>query len=206
MIGRASFLASYLSYAASFVPLTTRRFGPQRGLSMTRVSDECANLLNQQVTREFESCQLYMSACIWCHEQDLEGMAAYMLQESDEERSHALRIIDFAQKRDIPLKLDALPAPRADWKNALDLWSDILQAEKDNTNSLYLLADLAQDCREHALMAFLIPFHEEQYESEDHLETITAKVKDESKTPGLIRQLDKELGDGVKAKLAGKTI
>jgi hypothetical protein len=33
----------------------------------------------------------------------------------------------------------------------------------------------------------------------DKLRTILAKVKDENKTPGLIRQLDTELGAGVAA-------
>ena len=31
-------------------------------------------------------------------------------------------------------------------------------------------------------------------DSEDNLRTILAKVKDENKTPGLLRQLDTELG------------
>ena len=35
---------------------------------------------------------------------------------------------------------------------------------------------------------------QEQVNSEDNLRTIVAKVKDENKTPGLIRQLDFELG------------
>jgi hypothetical protein len=34
----------------------------------------------------------------------------------------------------------------------------------------------------------------EQVESEDHLGTILAKVRDEKKTPGLLRQLDGEIG------------
>jgi hypothetical protein len=35
---------------------------------------------------------------------------------------------------------------------------------------------------------------QEQVDSEDNLRTILAKVKDESQTPGLLRQLDYELG------------
>jgi len=34
----------------------------------------------------------------------------------------------------------------------------------------------------------------EQVDAEDKISTILAKVKDENKTPGLLRQLDHELG------------
>jgi hypothetical protein len=38
-----------------------------------------------------------------------------------------------------------------------------------------------------------------QVDSEDNIRTILAKVRDENKTPGLIRQLDSELGQEVKS-------
>mmetsp|Transcript_10276 Transcript_10276/g.12352 ORF Transcript_10276/g.12352 Transcript_10276/m.12352 type:complete len:217 (-) Transcript_10276:230-880(-) len=168
-------------------------------LSMTRVSAECANLLNSQVTRELEASQLYLSASIWCEQQNLVGMAAYMLSESEEERTHALQVIDFASKRDVTLELEALEAPKFDWDSCLDVWNSLLDAEKANTQSLFKLADAAVECHDHALTGFLLPYHSEQVESEDHLETIISKVQDESLTPGLIRQLDTELGASVKA-------
>jgi ferritin len=43
-------------------------------------------------------------------------------------------------------------------------------------------------------LAFLNPFHMEQVDAETKIGTILAKVKDEQKPPGLLRQLDHELG------------
>lgn len=45
------------------------------------------------------------------------------------------------------------------------------------------------------MTSFLQPFHLEQVESEDKMATILAKVRDEKKTPGLLRQLDTKLGE-----------
>jgi ferritin len=45
-----------------------------------------------------------------------------------------------------------------------------------------------------SLTRFLLRFDQEQVNSEDNLRTILAKVRDENKTPGLLRQLDYELG------------
>lgn len=157
-------------------------------------SIELLELFNHQVTNELESSQLYLSASIWFDSHDFGGMATYMLAESAEERQHALRMIDFANKRHIPIKLEALPAPTADWDNPEQVWQDIFKLEHDNTNNLLLLAEAANQCRDFAVLAFLNPFHIEQVDSEDTIATILAKVHDEARTPGLLRQLDHELG------------
>eukprot|EP00591_Stephanopyxis_turris_P000525 CAMPEP_0195525794 /NCGR_PEP_ID=MMETSP0794_2-20130614/26423_1 /TAXON_ID=515487 /ORGANISM="Stephanopyxis turris, Strain CCMP 815" /LENGTH=174 /DNA_ID=CAMNT_0040656333 /DNA_START=251 /DNA_END=775 /DNA_ORIENTATION=+ len=151
-------------------------------------------LFNHQITNEMSASQLYLSASIWCDQRELIGMSAYMRKESEEERGHALQFVDFATKRDLPIFLEALNAQPCAWETPEQLWEDVLEAEKRNTQALYALADIAMDSHDHAVVAFLQPFHMEQIDSEDKLNTIIAKVRDENKTPGLLRQLDTELG------------
>lgn len=118
-----------------------------------------------------------------------------MLAESAEERGHALQLIDFANKRNIPVKLKSLDAPDdSDWDAPEDVWRDVLKLERENTASLLRLAEAADECRDYAVLACLNPFHMEQVESEAKISTIIAKVSDENRTPGLLRQLDHELG------------
>jgi ferritin len=148
---------------------------------------------NEQVTRELTASQLYLSASLWCRRQDLVGMAAYMREESDEERGHAMSLIDFANQRNFKIELQPLEAPPRQWENVLALWESLLEAELENTRALNHLADLADDAHDHSLSALLDPFHMEQVESEDALRTMVAKIADEGQTPGLLRQLDSEL-------------
>jgi len=152
-------------------------------------------LYNSQITKEFNASQLYLSASIWCDQKELTGMASFTRAESCEERDHALEMVDFALKRDIPVSLEALPAPNADWTNIEALWADLLEAEKSNSQALYMLADAAQACQDHAVTTFLMPFHSEQVDAVASMKTILAKVREESQTPGLIRQLDHQLGE-----------
>lgn len=42
------------------------------------ISDEVLQLINSQVTVELSASQLYLSASIWCDQQELVGMAAYV--------------------------------------------------------------------------------------------------------------------------------
>mmetsp|Transcript_30577 Transcript_30577/g.57275 ORF Transcript_30577/g.57275 Transcript_30577/m.57275 type:complete len:228 (-) Transcript_30577:46-729(-) len=158
-------------------------------------SKELLNLFNEQVTNEFTASHLYLSASIWFNARDWEGMAAYMLSESEEERGHALSFIDFGIKRNIPLQLQSLDEPPSAWHSPEDVWETLLAAEKENTQSLLKIAEEAKECNDFSLVHFLNPFHMEQVESEDKLGTILSKVKDEKKTPGLLRQLDNQLGE-----------
>jgi ferritin len=155
---------------------------------------ELLDLFNHQVTHELESSQLYLSASIWFDNHGFEGMAAYMLVESTKEREHALQLIDFANKRHFPIKLETLVAPNSDWDDPEQVWQDVLKLEHENTNNLLLLAEAANKCHDFSVLAFLNPFHIEQVDSEDAIATIIAKVHDETRTPGLLRQLDHELG------------
>jgi len=194
----AQILSTATTMMISFVQKATTRAVLRPYVTSRIFSSEAVNkmhkLFNSQITNEMKASQLYLSASIWCSEKELTGMASFMLKESNEERAHSLELIDFALKRDIPIDLEALPAPHAHWDSAQDLWADLLQAEKTNSQALYDLATAAHERQDHAVTTFLQPFHTEQVNAVADLKTILAKVREESKTPGLIRQLDSALG------------
>ena len=196
-----------LQGALAFAPLQsnkhkssiTARFVASKAAPIEVSSDvqKLYDLFNAQITNEFSASHLYLAASIWCEEKEFVGMASWMRSESDEERSHALSLVDFANKRDIPIELEDIPAAASDWDTLEALWSDLLESEKSNTQSLYDVADAAQTAHDHAILTLLQPFHSEQVESEGQLKTILAKVREENLTPGLVYQLDTELGNGV---------
>lgn len=155
-------------------------------------SPELLDLWSNQVSVELAASQLYLSASIWFRARDMDGMAAWMLDESGEERGHGLAILEFAMKKGFPVSLQPLSAPRADWTHPIQVWEDILQAEETNTRNLLRLAQVADDCGDYAAKAFLNPFHMEQLEAEDKVSAILAKVQrgDEA----LLMELDHQLG------------
>jgi ferritin len=201
-------LSCCISVAAAFCSLhqasPTKLLSPKKSTSLLPLSStpfsiggpskELLELFNNQVTNEMAASQLYLSASIWFDQRDWEGFASYMLNESAEERGHALEFVDFAKKRNIALKLSSIPAPNSVWKSPEDVWVDILKHEQTNTVNLLHVAEAAQECQDYAVLAFLNPFHTEQVESESNISSIIAKVTDENETPGLLRQLDHELG------------
>lgn len=160
--------------------------------SETTPSHELLDLWSNQVSVELSASQLYLSASIWFRAREMDGMAAWMLDESGEERGHGLQILEFAMKKNFPVVLQPLDAPRSDWSHPVQVWEDILNAEQTNTQNLLRLAAIADQCGDYTAKAFLDPFHIEQLEAEDKVSAILAKVR--VADDRMLMQLDMELG------------
>jgi ferritin len=167
-------------------------YSPQPTAPRVGPSQEMLDLISKQVSVELMASQTYMSASIWFRSREFDGMAAWMLEESDEERGHGKEILEFAMKSHFPIKLEQLPAPAADWTTPDQVWQDILRLEENNTQNLLKIAAAANACQQFGVMAFLDPFHMEQVEAEDKVGNILAKVRGASGT--LLQELDHQLG------------
>ena len=176
LAGRPSTTASTSTPSASFFPTPTGNSMPPQQANMntggmasaapqggnTQPSPELLQLWSTQVSVELSASQLYLSASIWCRQRGLAGMAAWMLEESGEERGHGLAILEWALKKNFPVVLEPLDAPKNDWQNEVQVWESILNAEQTNTQNLLRLADAANRCGEYGCVAFLDEFHGER--------------------------------------------
>ena len=141
------------------LPCLTVRHLSSTPFSVGGPSEDLLQLFSRQVTQEFSASQLYLSASIWFDRREWEGMAAYMLAESAEERGHALEFVQFANKRNIPIELETIGAPNSQWESPEEVWADILKLEETNTANLLKVAEAANACQDYAVLAFLNPFH-----------------------------------------------
>ena len=157
----------------------------------TYASPELLELWSNQVSVELAASQLYLSASIWFRARDMDGMAAWMLGESGEERGHGLQILEFAMKKGFPVHLQPLDAPPSDWQDPVQVWEDVMNAEQTNTQNLLKLAAVAEQCQDYAAVAFLNPFHIEQLEADDKVGGILSAIRE---APGILRELDHKLG------------
>ena len=59
------------------------------------ISSKILSALNKQIELEAYASNLYLSMSAWCDQQGMSGCAQFMRRQSDEEREHMLRIIDY---------------------------------------------------------------------------------------------------------------
>ena len=167
-------------------------------------SQQLLQAWSAQVSVELSASQLYLSASIWCRAKGYPGMAAWMLEESGEERGHGLAILEWALQHGwaTSVVLEPLDAPKRDWSSVVEVWQSILQAEQTNTQNLLRLASLANECGDYGSAAFLNPFHTEQIDAEDKVGTILHKVT--MAAPEFLVELDHQLGIEAEEEAAGE--
>ncbi len=149
---------------------------------------------NDHLNAEFFSAYLYLSMANYFVAQNLEGMAAWMRIQFDEERMHAEKFIDFINDRDGRVVLEQIDKPKTDWSSPLDAFQDALDHERLISKKIHQLVDLAVKEGDHAANTFLQWFVTEQVEEEANVQSIVGKLKMiKDNSMGLL-MMDEQLG------------
>ena len=133
--------------------------------------------LNEQLNAEFFSAYTYLSICAYFEDIDLRGFAHWMRIQYQEELIHADKIFNFINERDGRVLLLPLQAPRSEWDSPLDAFESALKGERQLSQSIYDLVDLAMAERDHATHNFLQWFISEQVEEEALVNDIVRDLK-----------------------------
>ncbi len=141
------------------------------------VSEKLVKALNDQLNFEFESAQLYLSMAAFCASESLDGFANFFLVQAEEERFHAMKFFKFINDIGHRTIITEIKGPNNDYTSVLDAFEKALVHEKSVTKRIYDLSDIALNEREHATMAFLKWFIEEQVEEEANFDSIIQKLK-----------------------------
>lgn len=130
------------------------------------LSNNVLNLLNSQITAEFEASQLYLQMASWFEKNNYLGFAKYLRDESCNERSHGLKMYDYILKQLGYVNLETINQPKQDWETCEDIFSDILEQEKKVTGLIYNINKIAMIEGDFATISFLQWFVDEQVKSE----------------------------------------
>lgn len=125
-----------------------------------------AELLDQQVNKEFYSAYLYLDFANFYEEKGLKGYANWFRIQAQEERDHALLFMQYMQQNDMKVTLRAIQQPDKELHEILDPLKEALAHEQYVTsliNDIYAEAQAARDFR---CMQFLDWFIKEQGEEE----------------------------------------
>ena len=159
-----------------------------------KMSDDLATAFNKQISMEISSSIAYLQMAAHFESENLIGMAAWMRSQSEEEREHALRFMDFVLDRGNKVSLGPIDMPVTDFDNVEQVFATALQQERDVTAAIHDLYRLASDQGDLGSYPFLQTFIEEQNEEESMVDTILERVKLAGGESSAILLLDSELG------------
>ena len=157
------------------------------------LSEQMEKALNGQVNVELQSAYQYLAQSAYFESIDLKGFAHWMRIQYQEERAHALKIYDFIVDRDARVTLLPLEAPVATWDSLLAAFQAALESERNNSNKIHELCELAMGEKDHATLAFLQWFVNEQVEEEALTHDLLQRLKLVADSNAGLFMMDQEL-------------
>lgn len=141
------------------------------------LSKKLEQQLNDQLQFEFESAYLYLSMSTWFDAKNLKGFTNWMRVQHLEEQAHALHMLNYISERGGTVKLQAIQAPKYNWKNSIEVFKDTLAHEQTVTKRINELVSLAASEKDHATFNFLQWYVGEQVEEEANVSQILEQLK-----------------------------
>ncbi len=157
------------------------------------LSKKMEEALNGQVNVELQSAYQYLAMSAFFESTDLKGFAHWFRIQYQEERFHALKMYDFIHDRDGTVSLLPLAAPVTDWDSATATFKAALENERHNSAKIHELCELAMAEKDHASLAFLQWFVNEQVEEESVARDLLQKLKMVADSNAGLFMMDQEL-------------
>ncbi|MFP4059264.1 MAG: ferritin [Bacteroidales bacterium] len=134
------------------------------------------DLLNRQVEREAYSSHLYLAIASWAENQGMEGSAKWFYAQSDEEREHMLRFIQYINERDGKAIISKLEQPPTDFGNINKAFEEALKHEKFITDSINEIVAACEKEKDYTTHNWIQWFVTEQIEEEATVKSIIDKL------------------------------
>jgi ferritin len=133
--------------------------------------------VNRQIELEGASSQYYLSMASWAEVQGLNGVAAFLYRQSDEERMHMLKLIRFLNERGGHGWVPQLNQPQKEFKSVHEVFSEVLNHEMLVSSEINQLVDICLKEKDYTTHNFLQWYVAEQIEEEALARNVLDKLK-----------------------------
>ena len=149
--------------------------------------------LNEHLKLEYAAWHEYAAMSAWFDLEDLPGFAAFFRAQSDEELTHAQRIVAHLMERDQAPVLPAIPKPPESFSSPGEVLRHFLAGEQKVSASIRELYSVAEKHGDQPARIMLEWFITEQVEEEALARGLIGRLKHAGETgPGLL-MIDQEL-------------
>lgn len=157
---------------------------------------ELTTAINQHLASEFQASHTYLAMSIWLREKDLAGFSTYMLDKSQEERTHAARLIAYLVDSDEQVELPTVAAPERSWPGVQQLFDQVYVMEKQVTASINRLYAMAEQVGERSATAMLDWFVAEQLQEEAEARFVLKRLRLAGDNSAALLLLDQQFLEG----------
>ncbi len=141
------------------------------------LDSKVAKLLNEQINKELYSAYLYLDFSIFYDEKGLDGFANWYMIQAQEERDHAMLMLQYLQNNGEKVTLEAVAKPDKEFKELIDPLKAGYEHEVYVTSLINEIYGAAYNVRDFRTMQFLDWFVKEQCEEEKTADDMIKKME-----------------------------
>lgn len=141
------------------------------------ISEKLQKAINEQVTFEMWSANLYLAMSFYFEREGFSGFAHWMKKQSQEELEHACTMAEYVMKRGGVALVDKVDVVPNGWGSPLEVFEQVYKHECHVSQLVDKLLDLAAAENDKATQDFLWGFVREQVEEEASVLGIVEKLK-----------------------------
>jgi len=158
-----------------------------------KISIQLKKLLNNQIGLEASASNSYLAMASWCESTGYEGAAGYFYAQSDEERTHMLKIIHYLNDMGAEPIIPITKSPSSSYKSLEMIIKTALKNEQAVTAAIHKMVEISQKEKDHSTYVFLEWFVNEQVQEETKFETLLQKFDLIGRDKLAINEIDKIL-------------
>ena len=156
-----------------------------------KLSDDMVNVLNEQIVMESEAASFYLYMASWCEVSGHDGASEFFYKQSDEERTHMLKIVHYMNRLGTIANISTVKEPPKNLDSLEDIVKAALENEQKVTKSIHEIITLAEKERDRRTFDFMQWFVKEQIEEEDTVDRILQKFDVIGRDKLAINEIDK---------------
>ena len=122
------------------------------------MTERLQKALNEQITAELWSANLYLSMSYFLSREGYEGFSHWMKAQAREETEHANEIAEYMLKRQAIPKVDKIDVVPQNWGSAREAFEDAYKHECHVSKLIDLLVKIAAEEKDNATQDFLWKF------------------------------------------------
>ena len=141
------------------------------------ITEKLQKAVNDQITAELWSSNLYLQMAFYFEKEGWDGFAHWMHKQSDEERNHAMMLANYLAKRGGEAKVNMIDVVPSGWGSVKEVFANVAEHERHVSRLIDVLVDVASAEKDKATQDFLWGFVREQVEEEATVDAIVNKIE-----------------------------
>ncbi len=148
-----------------------------------KISKTLNDAINAQIGEELKASNGYANMAAYFNKLGLTRLTDMFFHQSEEEREHAMKFVHYLLEVDGDMAIPAIPEVSYPFKSVKEAFETALSWEKEVTQKINQLMDLAVEEKDYATQHFLTWYVDEQIEEEasmSQLVLLAEELKDRS--------------------------